>query len=139
MGSIIDQRHDIVKNAVMQRPDAVVEVTILMWERLAVELISIIGEEGFQSLYARSCHLNSAIFPWLLLDHSSSSSDSRFVDLQICLENREPAEASEASKALFITFVDILALLISDLLTASILRSAWIDDTFELVAKGNTQ
>jgi general stress protein CsbA len=139
MRSIIDQRHDIVKKAVMQRPDAVVEVTVLMWERLAVELISIIGEEGFQSLYIRSGHLNSTIFPWLLLEHTSSSSDSRFADLQICLESRDASEVSAASEALFITFVDILALLIGDLLTASILRSAWIDDTFELVAKGNTK
>ncbi|MDO8176993.1 MAG: hypothetical protein Q7T62_01990 [Undibacterium sp.] len=136
MGSIIDQRHDIVEKAVTQRPDAVVDVTILLWERLAVELISLIGEEGFQSLYTRSGHLNSVTFPWLLLDHITQSSDSRFAGLQISLENREPAEASEASKALLITFVDILALLIGDLLTASILRSAWIDDTLHIVVKG---
>ena len=126
MGSIIDQRHDIVDKAVMQRPDALVDVTILLWERLAVELISIIGEEGFQSLYARSGHLIIVTYPWLLLDHGSQSSDSRFAGLQM----------SAASKALLITFVDILALLIGDLLTASILRSAWINETFNKVVKG---
>lgn len=137
MGSIIDQRHDIVEKAVMQRPDAVVEVSVLLWERLSAELISIIGEEGFQSLYARSANLNSVTYPWLLLDHAAQSSGSRFAGLQISLESRSLAEASEASKALLITFVDILALLIGDLLTASILRSAWIDDTLDIVVKGN--
>lgn len=136
MGSIIDQRHDIVDKAVMQRPDALVDVTILLWERLAVELISIIGEEGFQSLYARSGHLIIVTYPWLLLDHGSQSSDSRFAGLQMILESRTNNEISAASKALLITFVDILALLIGDLLTASILRSAWINETFNKVVKG---
>jgi hypothetical protein len=143
MGSIIDQRHDIVETAVLQRLDAVVEVTILLWERLAIELTSIIGEEGFQSLYARSAHLNNVAFPWLILDHEfqsySQSSASRFSGLQISLQNRElinPAETNEACKKLLITFVDILALLIGDSLTASILRSAWMGEPFDTVVKG---
>ncbi len=123
----------------IQRPDAVVEVTILLWERLAAELSSIIGEEGFQSLYARSGNLIRATFPWLLLDHASQSSASRFAGLQISLENRSLAEATEASKALLITFVDILALLIGDQLTASILRSAWIDEALDIAEKGNSK
>lgn len=124
----------------MQRPDAVVEVTIFLWERLAIDLISIIGDEGFQSLYTRSAHLNSVAFPWLLLDHATQSSASRFAGLQMSLENRaltDPAETKEACKTLLITFVDILALLIGDSLTASILRSAWMGESFEPVVKGN--
>ena len=132
----------------MQRPDAVVEVTIFLWERLAVELISIIGEEGFQSLYTRSARLNSVAFPWLLLDHesqaysqaSSQSSTSRFAGLQMSLENRkltDPAQTNEACKKLLMTFVDILALLIGESLTVSILRSAWMGESFDTVVKGN--
>lgn len=128
----------------MQRPDAVVDVTIFLWERLAIELISIIGEEGFQSLYVRSARLNSVAFPWLLLDHESpaysQSSDSRFAGLQMSLENRkltDPAQIDEACKKLLMTFVDILALLIGDSLTASILRSAWSGESFDTVVKGN--
>lgn len=116
----------------MQRPGAIIDVSISLWESLALELIAIIGEDGFQSLYARSAHLNSVAFPWLLLDHVTQISTSRFAGLQISLEKRNltaPAEVNEASKALLITFVDILALLIGDPLTTSILQSAWIDDT----------
>jgi hypothetical protein len=139
MESIIDQRHHIVEKAVMQRPDAVVEMTILLWERLAFELSSIIGDEGFQSLYARSCNLNKITFPWLLLDHDSETSHTRFAGLKIALESRDITEASTASKTLLITFVDILALLIGDQLTASILLSAWNDNALNIVEKGNSK
>ena len=130
MGSAVEKLHQIVEIAVMQRPEAVTEVTIQLWECLAVDLMSIIGEEGFQSLYVRSGHLNSVSFPWLLLDQASLSSRSRFAGLQMSLENRELSEVSAASKTLLITFVDTLALLIGDLLTTSILRAAWADKTF---------
>ena len=123
----------------MQLPDAVVDVTIVLWERLAFELISIIGNEGFQSLYIRSAHLNSPAFPWLLLDHPTLTSTSRFAGLHLCLASRklvDPVNTNEACKALLITFVDILALLIGDLLTASILRSAWMGEPFDKVVKG---
>ena len=122
-----------------QRPDAVVEVTIFLWERLAAELISIIGEEGFQSLYTRSAHLNHSAFPWLLLDHETQSSASRFAGLQMSFANRnqsDPTETSEACKKVLITFIDILALLIGDQLTASILRSAWMGESFDTAVKG---
>lgn len=123
----------------MQRPDAVVEVTILLWERLAIELSSIIGDEGFQSLYARSCNLNKVAYPWLLIDHVSQTSVSRFEGLQISLKSRDIVDASTASKTLLITFVDILALLIGDQLTASILLSAWNENALNIVEKGNSK
>jgi hypothetical protein len=119
----------------MQRPEAGLDVTIHLWERLASELISIIGEGGFQSLYSRSIHLTNVTFPWLVLSHSSQQTDSRFAGLKISLEGRDFTEASEASIALLITFIDILALLIGEPLTTSILRSAWDDGAFDIVGK----
>lgn len=119
----------------MKRPEAVAEVSIHLWERLASELISIIGEEGFESLFARSLHLNNVIFPWLLSVHSSQQSHFRFTGLKISLESRDITESVAASTALLITFIDILALLIGELLTVSILRSAWGDDTLDITVK----
>src|SRR6185436_21127534 len=109
MAPINAPRHQMVRQAVMRRPEAVVDVTIDLWERLAAELIAIIGEGGFQSLYSRSAHLVSAAFPWMVLSHPWQQTDSRFADLRKSLEGREFEEASEASIALLITFVDILA------------------------------
>jgi hypothetical protein len=122
------QRHQMIRRAVIQRPEAVLDVTLHLWERLASELISIIGEGGFQSLYSRSVHLTSATFPWMVSSHPWQRTDSRFPDLKISFEGRDFAEASEASITLLITFIDILAVLIGEFLTTSILRSAWGDD-----------
>lgn len=112
-----------------------VDSTISLWERLASELISIIGEGGFQSLYARSVHLARAAFPWIVPTHSGADADPRFADLRMSLEGRDFTEAGEASIALLITFIDILALLIGEHLTTSILRSAWGDDALDIAGK----
>ncbi|PUA18910.1 hypothetical protein C7W93_03060 [Glaciimonas sp. PCH181] len=119
----------------MQRPEAVLETTVYLWERLASELTSIIGEGGFQSLYSRSVHLTSASFPWMVLSHPWQRTDSRFVDLKVSFEDRSFTETSEASIALLVTFIDILAVLIGELLTTSILRSAWGDDALDIAGK----
>lgn len=111
------------------------DVTIDLWEKLAFELISIIGEGGFQSLYSRSIHLAGTTFPWITLGHPEQRADSRFADLKINLEGRDLTQASEASITLLITFIDILILLIGDLLTTSILRSAWGDDALDTDVK----
>lgn len=135
MATIDAQRHQIIRMAVLQRPEAMLDVTIGLWGRLAADLISIIGEGGFQSLYARSVHLTSVSFPWLALNHPSQPTDSRFAGLRTSLEGRDFTEASEASIALLTTFIDILTLLIGELLTTSILRSAWGDAAFDTAAK----
>ena len=111
------------------------DVTIDLWEKLAFELISIIGEGGFQSLYSRSIHLAGTTFPWITLSHPEQPADSRFADLKINLEGRDLTQASEASITLLITFIDILILLIGDLLTTTILRSAWGDDALDTDVK----
>lgn len=135
MATIHTQRHLMIQRAVTQRPDALLEVTVSLWERLASELISIIGEGGFQSLYSRSVHVSSASFPWLVLSHPWQRTDARFADLKISFEGRDFTEASEASITLLITFIDILALLIGELLTTSILQSAWGDDALDTAVK----
>ncbi len=135
MATIDAQRHRMITSAVMQRPDADVDVTIHLWDRLAAELILIIGEGGFQSLYSRSLHLAGAMFPWMAPGHPSQAADSRFASLRTSLEGRDAKEAGEASIALLDIFVDILSALIGEQLTTSILRSAWGDDALNTAAK----
>ena len=119
----------------MQRPEAMLDVTVSLWQSLAFELVAIIGEGGFQSLYARSIHLSNATFPWLTSAHPVQEIDSRFAGLKQNLEAEELAQAGEASITLLITFVDILAVLIGERLTASILLKAWGDDASNIAAK----
>jgi hypothetical protein len=131
------QPHQMIRRAITRRPDAIPGVTIDLWERLASQLISIIGEGGFDSLYSRSVHLTNATFPWLAVSHPppAQQTDSRFAGLKTSLEGRDFTEASEASITLFITFIDILALLIGEHLTTSILHSAWGDDALDIAVK----
>ncbi|OGB23752.1 MAG: hypothetical protein A3I66_15935 [Burkholderiales bacterium RIFCSPLOWO2_02_FULL_57_36] len=106
-----------------------------MWERLASELVAIIGQGGFDSLYSRSLHLAVVTFPWLAAGYPSQQAGSRFAGLQTSLEGRDFTEASEASIALLITFIDILVTLIGESLTTSILRAAWGDDALDIAVK----
>src|SRR5690606_35621159 len=90
-------RNQVIRKAVMQRPEAMLDVTINLWQSLAFELIAIIGEGGFQSLYARSIHLSNATFPWLTCAHPAQGTDSRFAGLKKNLEAQDLAQAGEAS------------------------------------------
>lgn len=120
---------------VMRRPEAVADSTIDLWRRLAAELVSIIGEGGFQSLFSRSVQLTSADFPWIAPIHAHQRLDSEFPDLKSSLTGRDFTEASEASIGLLVTFCDILAVLIGDVLTNRILGSAWGDDALGVTEK----
>jgi hypothetical protein len=135
MATANEQRYQMIKRAVMQKPEAFIDVTFHLWERLALELSAIIGEGGFQSLYDRSLHVNSALFPWITETHPQQPTYSRFTDLIINLETRDMKEASEASIALLATFIDILTALIGELLTIGLLQSAWGDDVLDIAFK----
>ena len=124
-------RHQIIKRLKAQPPGKVADVAINLWEQMATQIISIIGEGGFNSLYARSIFLTQSTFPWLATGSLSPQTDHRFAKLKISLEGQTPAQASEANSLLLITFTDILASLIGEQLTIRILRSAWGDDASE--------
>lgn len=110
------------------------ELSLRLWERLAAELISIIGESGFQSLYSRSVRLTSARFPWLALSRASET-DAPFAGLTASLDKQNLTDASEASIALLVTFIDTLSVLIGDGVTNGVLHAAWSIVGLELDAK----
>lgn len=139
MTTIDTQRQRIISRLVMRRPEEFLVVTIHLWERLASDLVSLIGEGGFQSLYARSMHVTGRTFPWIVLNQSSVPVDLRFTGLKMSLEERDFTDASEASVVLLCTFIDILSSLIGELLTTSILRSAWGDNALDIAVKGQQQ
>lgn len=128
----------MIRRAVLQKPEAVVDITIGLWEKLASELISIIGEGGFQSMYSRSLHLVSANFPWMEQSRPWQRTDKDFQGLRSSLKDRDLNEISEASIALLAIFIDILATLIGELLTTSILCAAWGDDALDIAGKETT-
>jgi hypothetical protein len=128
-------RHRIIESLTAQHTEKVADAAIDFWDKLATEIISIVGEEGFNSLYARSVFLAQSTFPWLVASSLSPQTDQRFAELKTSLAEQTPAQASEANSLLLIALTDILASLIGEQLTTSILRSAWGDDASDKAVK----
>ncbi len=103
--------------------------------RWRTKLIAIVGEAGFNALYARSIFLSQTAFPWLAACVLPAQADDRFAELKKSLEGQAPAQASAANSLLLITFTDILVSLIGDQLTTNILHSAWGHDASDRVGK----
>ena len=119
-------RHKLIKSLIMaQESEKVADASIILWEQMAEQIISIVGEGGFNSLYARSLFLTQSAFPWLAAGLLPQQTEHRFAALRQSLEGQTPAQAGEANSRLLITFTDILTSLIGEELTSSILRSAW--------------
>ena len=128
-------RRQFIKDALQRQPDAVVQTTIHLWELLAPELISIIGDGGFATLYARSLRLTCKQHAWLTQQGPKPSGKERFTELRNGLKIQSSAQASKASLDLFTIFLDLLASLIGEELTTHLLHSAWSKETSETPAK----
>jgi len=118
----------MVESLTARHSDNVADAAVMLWEQIASKIISIVGEGGFNSLYARSLFLSQPSFPWLAVCPLSTQPDQRFAELKKCFGAQAPAQACAANRLLLITFTDILASLIGEALTTSILRSAWGND-----------
>jgi len=128
-------RHQVIENLMAPHPEKGADAAIGLWEQMATQIISLVGEGGFNSLYARSVFLTQSTFPWLTASALSPQADHRFVQLKTSFEGQTPAEVYAANRLLLITFTDILAALIGEQLTTSILRLAWSVDASDKAGK----
>lgn len=128
-------RRQLIENLMAQHPEKVADAAINLWEQMATRIISIVGEGGFSSLYARSIFLSQPAFPWLAAGVLSPQADFRFAELRTSLEAQASGQASAANRLLLITFTDILAALIGEGLTTRILRSAWGNNASDSITK----
>ena len=112
----------------------------MVWEQLASQLTSLVGEDGFDMLYARSVVLARVTFPWLELSAQPVQASPefaafpRFAKLQSSFDGQSATDGMAANSQLLITFTDIMAALIGEELTISALRSAWghvVDQQFK--------
>jgi hypothetical protein len=95
------------------------------WEQVALQLTPLIGETGFQSLYARAVHLTIPHCAGLVPVMQFQSVDALLQKLKKNIETLPPADAAHVSNLLLDTFTELLATLIGESLTSRILRSAW--------------
>lgn len=124
------QHQQIIARLLAQQPENIADAAVSHWEKLADEIISVVGEAGFESLFERSLHLTQSTFPWLTYGVSPQqlpSHSSRFMELGQCLANQSQADAWAAHNMILTIFTDILASLIGEQLTSNILRTAWGD------------
>ena len=129
-------RHQLIESLAAAPGDKGVDAAMRLWEQMSTKIIAIIGAGGFHSLYARSQFIAQAQFPWLATDDLPRQTDQLFAQLKKYFESQTPVQASAANNLLLITLTDILASLIGEALTTSILRSAWDSDASVVAGKG---
>jgi hypothetical protein len=125
MGTSDLLRHQIIRNLPLLQTERIPDAAVLIWEQMAAQIISIVGEGGFNVLYSRSLILAQSTYFLLEFDPHTTQTGPRFAELKTCLERQTPEHAREANVLLLITFTDILASLIGERLTTRILRLAW--------------
>jgi len=70
-------RQQIVKRHMALPTEKVADAAINLWEQMATQITSIVGEDGFNSLYTRSVLLTRSTFPWLAAASLSPQTDHR--------------------------------------------------------------
>ena len=97
-------------------------------ERLSARLGEVIGPVGVQAIFLRAVTLRRPEFTFL--DErivSRGRRESLTESLRACLQEQPPEVIHEASVILFATFAGLLATVIGDRLTRSLLRQIWPD------------
>jgi hypothetical protein len=117
--------HHLIETLTPFHSESVVDEVIGLWEPMATQIIMIVGDGGFNSLYVRALSLTQPTFPWLTVTSPPSQATNHFAELAKCLEGQSPEQIRTANNLLLTTFADILATLIGEDLTIQILRSAW--------------
>jgi hypothetical protein len=119
------QREQSIESLISDKHGGFANAAIGLWERVATQIIALVGEAGFDSLYARSVFLAQSTFPWLTEPSQSPPIGHRFAKLRVNLEEKPTQLASDANRLLLTIFTDMLASLIGEPLTERVLASVW--------------
>ena len=97
-------------------------------DRLSVRLSEVIGPAGVQAIFLRAVKLRKPEFPFLEERIVPQGSGQGLAEsLRAHLQRQEPEAIQEASVILFATFAGLLATVIGDRLTRSLLQQIWPD------------
>jgi hypothetical protein len=129
-------RQQLIKTINPQFTDSI-DADLYLWETLSDQIILIVGESGFNALFARAVFLTQSSFPWLTANLPSDQAENRFAELIMTLKAQSAEQASNANRQLLITFTDILASLIGEDLTIHLLQAAWPINAAALSCQGN--
>lgn len=133
----IDARKQIISQLLMLHPDchpdsgAVAERSLWLWNRIALNLTPLIGEVGFQALYARAVHLALPECSGFAVARHERSTMGLLQELKEGLVALEYGLAEQCSNILLTKFTDLVASMIGDALMEQILRSAWDESSVQ--------
>ena len=132
--------HLEIENALVRAagddPDAgvVAAAAIAVWRQMADRLTLVIGAQGVDVLFRRALLLTRRVFGWLAAVKNDEDADALQESLRRCLASQEVAVAMEASAALLNNFINLLASLIGEALTARLLEPVWTSpDTMQAI------
>ena len=109
-------------------------------DRLSTRLAEVIGPVGVQAIFLRAVKLRQAEFAFLeerIALHTEG--DNLAESLGASLRGRDPDSIREVSVILFATFTGLLAALIGDRLSMSLLQQIWPDALFPEVGLQETE
>lgn len=126
-----DVLRDVIRETLARHagdsPDtkAIAAATLDTWHQVSARLAPVIGARGVDALFSRALYLTSVNFPWLAISAEQGDSASQLASFGARLEVQETAAAMGAGQALMTTFVELLASLIGESLTARLLNPVW--------------
>ena len=95
------------------------------YDDLARVSAPLIGQVGVDALTGRALHLAQREYAWLVPAREPEEGAGPFAQVIVCLEQQDPAVATEAAGAVFATFTGLLVTFIGEPLTTGLLRKAW--------------
>ena len=97
------------------------------YDDLAQVSAPLIGQVGVDALTGRTLYLAQRKYPWLVHTREPEQWKGPFAQIVFCLEQQDPAVATEAAGAVLIILMELLVSFIGEPLTARLLRKAWPD------------
>jgi hypothetical protein len=104
---------------------------------LRLQLASLVSEDGFNFLFDRTLHQTAQRYRWIG-GASKTSGAEALKALRATLMQQTHEEALAAGIFLLLTFIELVASLIGEPLTDSILRSAWGNDALGTMGEDHT-
>jgi hypothetical protein len=104
--------------------DGLASAAVVLCERLLKTLSPLLGREGSLALFRRSLKLTEETFP-CYSEARSAEGDGILNAVGTCLRRQKLEAAREATIALLLTFVELLATFIGERLTWQLLQEAW--------------
>jgi len=98
------------------------------YDELAVVLVPLVSQPGFDALVARAFQLAQREYPADASPGGDGQDTEPFVQVGLWLERQEERNAIDAAAAMFDALAALLTTLIGESLTTQYLRKAWPED-----------